>query len=666
MIEENNIVHFPSNCTYPRDFKLGSVLNEDKDAKVYQATIYNSQNQENVAIKIYEKINEYEKEFIDWLLQKQHQDSQIIQIQQKNEQNNKTQIMMELGEINLQNYLKQNQNLSCAQRFDIFLQIIDTIKFLHENKYFGREIKSSHFVKVKNRFKLCIFGFKKNHEISQIEIKSLENLIQEIFQGEKLIQRPIEQENISENNHDFQVKDIQTYPKNNDTECQQIIQIPNIQQNQIDQKNQTQQQIPQVQYINYQQNVNSLIDAPTQEFPKRQFILTKLLGDGGEGGVYQATPKNEKFYNKDIAFKIQQKMKDHEIQFIDFLIDYQKNQEQNQFIKSNLIKVYERFISQGQQVLIMELGGKDLFSVLKNKLQIEQKIKICQEISQSIAFLHKQQLIHRDIKPENFIQVGTTFKLIDFGLIKKKEENVRLTKMIGSPLYQAPEIINGSDNYQASVDIWSLGCLFFELFQGEPLFDGKTKGELQQQILNYCKNQQQFHLKINQLQIKQELKTLIKQMIDPFPDKRPNIDYVQKELLPKFSPFPIKNFLQSTPQNNTNFVPSQQEKVENQRNQVFQTTYEIRPIENQDKFQKFNQIPINQGYLQQFQQVQQQGQQHQQIQGQQFQQGQLQLQGQQLQQGQNQLFNNQFQPMQPQVQNQQFLNNQQFQPIAKK
>ncbi|CAD8176119.1 unnamed protein product [Paramecium pentaurelia] len=194
----------------------------------------------------------------------------------------------------------------------------------------------------------------------------------------------------------------------------------------------------------------------------------------------------------------------------------------------------------------MELGGKDLFSVLKNKLQIEQKIKICQEISQSIAFLHKQQLIHRDIKPENFIQVGTTFKLIDFGLIKKKEENVRLTKMIGSPLYQAPEIIKGSDNYQASVDIWSLGCLFFELFQGEPLFDGQTLQEVYQQILNYCKNQQQIHLKINQLQIKQELKTLIKQMIDPIPDKRPNIDYVQKELLPKFLPYPNKNILKQS------------------------------------------------------------------------------------------------------------------------
>lgn len=36
--------------------------------------------------------------------------------------------------------------------------------------------------------------------------------------------------------------------------------------------------------------------------------------------------------------------------------------------------------------------------------------------------------------------------------------------MIGTPLYQAPEIINGSDQYTYSVDIWSLGCLFFEIF----------------------------------------------------------------------------------------------------------------------------------------------------------------------------------------------------------
>ncbi|CAD8078506.1 unnamed protein product [Paramecium primaurelia] len=446
-------------------------------------------------------------------------------------------------QIQLQEYLNQNNNLSQQEKESIILDISKSILHLHNKGYYHTNIHLNMFQKYNNHWVLVESDSNKRDQsfnYSELDPKSIDIfrlgcLFYYILLGK--IVSDIRKVKVNQN---LQIKsDIDSYTTDKDTFLTKIQQIKSekwqkLILHMLESIEDTSLSLQEIIQVCISQNVNSLIDAPTQEFPKRYFILTKLLGDGREGGVYQATPKNEKFYNKDIAFKIQYKMKDHEIQFIDFLIDYQKNQELNQFIKSNLIKVYERFVSQGQQVLIMELGGKDLFSVLNTKLQIEQKIKICQEISQSIAFLHKQQLIHRDIKPENFIQVGTTFKLIDFGLIQKKEENIRHAKMIGSPLYQAPEIINGSENYQASVDIWSLGCLFFELFQGEPLFDGQTLQELYQQILNYCKNQQKFHLKINQLQIKQELKTLIKQMIDPIPDKRPNIDYVQKELLPKF------------------------------------------------------------------------------------------------------------------------------------
>ncbi|CAD8171546.1 unnamed protein product [Paramecium octaurelia] len=240
-------------------------------------------------------------------------------------------------------------------------------------------------------------------------------------------------------------------------------------------------------------------------------------------------------------------MKEGELKFIDFLIDYQKNTEQSAFQKSNLIRVYERFEYQQQQVLIMELGGKDMNSVLKkSQLTQLQKEQICLQIAQSIAFLHKYQIIHRDIKPENFIQVGSIFKLIDFGLVKQREQNLRQTKMVGSPQYQAPEIINGSDDYTASVDIWSLGCLFFEIFKESPLFNGLSIREVQQSIFNYCRNQQQVQFQIQQLPIREELKNLLSLMIDPIPHKRPNIDYVQKQFQLKFQS-KIQYFQRSSP-----------------------------------------------------------------------------------------------------------------------
>lgn len=56
-------------------------------------------------------------------------------------------------------------------------------------------------------------------------------------------------------------------------------------------------------------------------------------------------------------------------------------------------------------------------------------------------------LIHRDIKPENFIQVNTQFKLIDFGLIRKNNNDRVKTTKIGTPLFSSPEIFEESDTY---------------------------------------------------------------------------------------------------------------------------------------------------------------------------------------------------------------------------
>lgn len=53
--------------------------------------------------------------------------------------------------------------------------------------------------------------------------------------------------------------------------------------------------------------------------------------------------------------------------------------------------------------------------------------------------------------------------MIDFGLIKQNKTNVLMTANVGTPIFSAPEIILGLNNYTKAVDIWSLGCVFFEI-----------------------------------------------------------------------------------------------------------------------------------------------------------------------------------------------------------
>jgi serine/threonine protein kinase len=85
--------------------------------------------------------------------------------------------------------------------------------------------------------------------------------------------------------------------------------------------------------------------------------------------------------------------------------------------------------------------------------------------------LHYFGFAHRDIKPENYIQVGNQWKLCDFGLAKAHKDPFK-TKNVGSICFTAPEVLDDGESYSEKVDIWSLGCVFYEIIEGKELFSG--------------------------------------------------------------------------------------------------------------------------------------------------------------------------------------------------
>lgn len=68
-------------------------------------------------------------------------------------------------------------------------------------------------------------------------------------------------------------------------------------------------------------------------------------------------------------------------------------------------------------------------------------------------------------------------KLIDFGLLRILE-NTNMTKNVGSILFCAPEMLDDNSNYTEKVDVWSLACLFYEVFSDYPLFNGTSYTEV--------------------------------------------------------------------------------------------------------------------------------------------------------------------------------------------
>ncbi|CAD8055034.1 unnamed protein product [Paramecium sonneborni] len=265
--------------------------------------------------------------------------------------------------------------------------------------------------------------------------------------------------------------------------------------------------------------VGSLISASIPEYEERKFQILEALGNGNEGLVYLVKSIKWGFSNdqKKFALKIQNNFKQEEIQFIDKLIAYQNQYEnyQNnstQIQPSNIIRIYEKFQWNGKQILVMEVGEQDLYNYIsKNKfLDYKDKIKIALQISYSINFLHQNQQVHRDIKPENFIKVNDQFKLIDFGLTKTNK-GVDMSVLVGTPLFQAPEILLGRSDYTQAVDIWSLACVFYELFSGTPIVQAQNYQQLKETIIN-CQETKFIENKIVSLVACDQIKFLLRSM----------------------------------------------------------------------------------------------------------------------------------------------------------
>jgi serine/threonine-protein kinase len=132
-----------------------------------------------------------------------------------------------------------------------------------------------------------------------------------------------------------------------------------------------------------------------------------------------------------------------------------------------------------QPVLVMEyIEGKSLFEVLelRGELPLDDTLKIMEQVFSAVGYAHRQGVIHRDLKPENIMVTAVgDVKVTDFG-IAKVLGSARLTRtgtIMGSVYYMSPEQILNPETVDARSDIYSLGCVFYELLTGSPPFGEK-------------------------------------------------------------------------------------------------------------------------------------------------------------------------------------------------
>src|SRR6266545_2390434 len=109
----------------------------------------------------------------------------------------------------------------------------------------------------------------------------------------------------------------------------------------------------------------------------------------------------------------------------------------------------------------------------ERRLPLDDALHITRDVADALAFAHRQGIIHRDIKPENILLSGEHAIVADFGIARAISAAGALTltqagQPIGSPGYMSPEQAMGSGELDARTDVYSLGCVLFEMLAGEP------------------------------------------------------------------------------------------------------------------------------------------------------------------------------------------------------
>ena len=262
---------------------------------------------------------------------------------------------------------------------------------------------------------------------------------------------------------------------------------------------------------NYKKNEITQSSSSTKKYKE-----IKELGSGGYGKVILVSQGNEYYALKKID--IREKSEEYInncYNEINILKSLKKN--------DKIVKYHDYYKENGYLNIIMEYGGdKNLDEFIKDqKCGIDEDIikKIVLQICNGLKKIHKANVIHRDLTPLNiFINTNNySIKIGDFGISNKLETNQSSTytmKGRGNYPYMPPEIIEGcKSEITNKVDIYSLGCIIYELFNKRRYHDDKMFRE-------------EGPKKIDTDLYNEKWQNLIDTLLEIEDSKRPNIEQV--------------------------------------------------------------------------------------------------------------------------------------------
>lgn len=230
--------------------------------------------------------------------------------------------------------------------------------------------------------------------------------------------------------------------------------------------------------------VGDVEDSRIEEQPFENYLLLEEIGRGGMGIVFRARQKG---LGRIVAIKVLKSLDPRESERLRF----QREAESIASIQHpNIVQVFEIGLEPGREFLSMEfVNGGTLEDQIGRRVWTNHEIAtLLQIVANAMHVAHQRGIVHRDLKPANvLLTTDGVPKIVDFGLAKRLEDSAQLRThsgaLVGTPCYMSPEQVSGKTNdVGASVDIYALGVILYQLLAKRLPFEGRTTVETLQLI----------------------------------------------------------------------------------------------------------------------------------------------------------------------------------------